>query len=293
MSAAFVPAWDTSVVSEYEARVEPFTGLFVKDLLEPVLKDAKTRDGPLSLLDVGCGAGCGSLLAAEHGLRVTATDVSQGMVDRTRQRAEEKGLSMECVEASGEELTSNDVLKHRLGHYDFCIAAFSLIFFPDPAKGLAEIYQCLSDDGGKVMLTAWGNKEETPAFQVFQDAFRAVKPETADGGKPGRITGSPSVLKSLLEEANFQDVEIVGPVSHHLHVKEPEAFYDRFALTSPKIRGQLASLDAKERHAVKEKVLTLAEERGGGKEDGSIAIPSMAYLAYGTKRSGGGQSNKT
>ena len=283
-----LPQWDESIVLEYEARVEPFTGLFVEDLLGPIFAAEKKKqlntgnyETPF-LLDVGCGAGIGSILAAQNGFQVTATDVSKGMVDRTRQRALEKGLesSIECLVADGQNLSASLALSSS-DKFDYAIAAFSLIFFPDPAKGLSEVFQCLSENGGKVLLSAWGNAEETPAFQIFSDAFQAVK---HDSRKPTRITGSPSVLQALLETAGFQDIQVVGPVSHNVHVASPQAYFDRFALTSPKIKGDLEQLDPNERQAVKAKVLELSEERGGGHPDASISIPSMAYLAYGTKR---------
>ena len=135
-----------------------------------------------------------------------------------------------------------------------------------------------------IVFSAWGSPEETPAFQVFQDAFRQVIPIASDGGKPNRIVGSPDVLRSLLQKAGFTDIQIVGPVSHEVHVASPQEFYDRFALTSPKIKGFLNAMTPEEREAVKDKVMTLADERGGGRDDGSIAIPSRAYFAYGTKR---------
>ena len=108
-------------------------------------------------------------------------------------------------------------------------------------------------------------------------------PRSGPGRTPNRIAGSPALLTSLLEKAEFQDVEIIGPVSHNVHVASAEAYYDRFALTSPKIKSTLEGLDKLERAKVKAKVMELAKEQGG-QEDGSISIPSMAYLAYGTKR---------
>ena len=171
------PQWDESIVLEYEARVEPFTGLFVKDLLDPVFSaetQKKIDEGhdykPPRLLDIGCGTGTGSLLAAENGFRVTATDVSPGMVDRTKKRASDQGFgsSIDCMVADGQNLTDCLPKIPGGGQYDYAIAAFSLIFFPDPAKGLSEIYQCLSEEG-QVLLSAWGNTEETPAFQIFDE----------------------------------------------------------------------------------------------------------------------------
>ena len=91
------PQWDESIVLEYEARVEPFTSLFVKDLMDPILDDARKRkernnQKPPLLLDVGCGSGFASIRALEAGFLVTAVDESNAMVKRTWQRAQEKGL---------------------------------------------------------------------------------------------------------------------------------------------------------------------------------------------------------
>ena len=280
------PQWDESIVLEYEKRVEPFTSLFVKDLLDPIFKEEKDKkkEASPSLLDVGCGAGCGTLMALEAGFQVIATDVSQAMVDRTRERA--KGRDYEniyCLVADGQKLSSNsDLVSKQKSGFDYAIAAFSLIFFPDPAKGLIEIYKLLSD-GGKVLLTAWGTPEETPGFQIFPDAFRAVLPEREEESKPDRIAGSPEALQNLLGGANFRNVDIVGPISHSIHVPSAEAYYDRFALTSPNTRRVLEKLDESKRAEVKAKVMELAKERGG-QQDGSISIPSMAYFAYGTKQ---------
>ena len=291
------PGWDASVVKEYEARTEKFTELFIKDMLEPFFQaEEHTNKDPTvestdmipTLIDVGCGAGCASLLAAEMGFYVTATDLSKDMVRRTLQRAEERNLleSIQGIVADGQELSSCldtfNQKQQQVDSYDYAIAAFSVIFFHDPAKGLQEIYNCLGHQG-KVVLSAWGNEEETPAFQVFPDAFRALTdPGHWQHGKPDRITGSASVLTSLLTKAGFQDIQVVGPVSHTVHVVSPEAFYDRFALTSPKIRSFLSQLEPNTVEEIKSKVKELAIERGG-QEDGSIAIPSKAYLAYGTK----------
>lgn len=277
------PDWDKSVVREYEMRTEAFTSLFVKEMLDPFFKAEQQHKSDActpSLLDVGCGTGYASLLASKRGFQTTATDVSKDMVDHTRQRGHQENISsMECIVANGEDLSSTIGRKN----FDYAVAAFSVIFFPHPAKGMREIYKCLKKEG-KVVISAWGSEEETPAFQVFPDAFRAlVEPGHWQAGKPDRMTGSPPILQSLLREAGFRDIEVVGPIAHKVHVESPQAFYDRFALTSPKIRWFLEQLEEEKLAQIKDKVLELAIERGG-QEDGSIAIPSMAYFAYGTKK---------
>eukprot|EP00977_Amphora_coffeiformis_P030098 scaffold44671_cov183-Amphora_coffeaeformis.AAC.3 len=289
-------SWD-SVAVQYETCVEPFTALFLEELLSHV----DTLPRPCHLLDVGCGTGAVSLLAREKGFDVTATDFSVDMIERLRQRwkeqtqknccpdqAEQASL-VEAVAANGQDLP-----KHWTNRFHLAIGAFSVIFFSNVPKGLTEIYRCLlPNKQGRVALSAWGDASETPAFQVFPDAFRAVAPELMTGAEIRRITGSPAALKKLLEDAGFVDIYIEGPVWRTLRVASAEVYFDRFACGSPNTRTKiekLAQLPSSSNDcavdrvaALKKKVMELAEARGGGYEDKSIQLPAAAYFAYGTK----------
>jgi SAM-dependent methyltransferase len=47
------------------------------------------------VLDAGCGTGENALFLAEHGLRVTGIDISEGLVRRARQKATRRGTDVE------------------------------------------------------------------------------------------------------------------------------------------------------------------------------------------------------
>lgn len=264
------------VAAEYEARIEPFTGSFVDALLGPFLKDAIARQTS-RLLDIGCGTGIVSLRARQEGFQVTATDMDESMIVRLQERAlhqEPQQYAMECLVADGQSLPQT--LYNR---FDYCTAHFSVIFFPSPLQGLEQIHSCLVP-GGRVVLSAWGNAEETPAFQVFPDAFQQVAPHV--DYSTARITGSPPLLTSLLQEAGFDEILIVGPVSRTLKMDSAQAYFDRFALSSPKVRERLENLPRDTAERIEQTVKKLATERGGC-PDGSIELVSNAYFAYGRK----------
>ncbi len=62
------------------------------------------------LMDIGCGTGLDAVRMAQVGHHVTATDWSQRMVDRTRQRAERAQLadSVQAIAVGGHELSRID-----------------------------------------------------------------------------------------------------------------------------------------------------------------------------------------
>ena len=311
------PSWDAFTV-EYERRVESFTSEFADEMMRPILaatcSDDEDEDddddvddyasGAKSpnmknsrrrklLLDVGCGTGATSLLALSHGYDVTSTDVSSSMVNRTRQRAIEAGFYNAISNAdrtADAPITptiygfASDGQSLPLGWsntFDVAVANFSVIFFPDPVGGLKEMLRCLIP-GGVASITAWGNAQQTPAFRVFPDAAAELVPELVSTGKPRRMTGSVSTLTELMKEAGFMDIKVVGPVVKTLLVSSPEEYYNRFALTSPPTAEMIAKMDDATRIEFRSRVMATAKARGG-REDGSIALDSSAYIAYGRK----------
>lgn len=277
MAAKPSPEWDRPIVAEYETRVEPFTGSFVEEMMQPFCKQiASKTGGSPTLLDIGCGTGFGSIYASRKQFQVTATDVSSFMVERTKERSTALEEQIECVVSNGQKLPSAWT-----GRFDYAIGSFSVIFFKDIKLGLEQIYRCLKAEG-QIVISSWGNAEETAAFQVFPDAIKEIAPELHESSKPKRITGSPPVLSSLLKEAGFVDVNVLGPVQRFISLQCSEAFFDRFALASPNTKLALSKLSFEKQSKLKQKVMSLVEERGG-RSDGSIRIPSSAYFAYGTK----------
>jgi SAM-dependent methyltransferase len=81
------------------------------------------------VLDVGAGTGFLSLAAARLGHRVTALDLSGGMLERLRERAAGEGLEVEVVQAGAEEPPA--------GPFDAVIERHLLWTLPDPAAALA------------------------------------------------------------------------------------------------------------------------------------------------------------
>jgi SAM-dependent methyltransferase len=81
------------------------------------------------VLDVGAGTGFLSLAAARFGHRVTALDLSGGMLERLAEHAAREGLEVEVVQAGAEEPPP--------GPFDAVIERHLLWTLPDPGAALA------------------------------------------------------------------------------------------------------------------------------------------------------------
>jgi ubiquinone/menaquinone biosynthesis C-methylase UbiE len=164
-----------------------------------------------------------SYIAAQAGFDVTASDWSPAMVDRVHERFPD----INFVVADGHNLPFDN-------EFNYAIGAFSVIFFPSPLLGLEQMRKCLVD-GGEVVMSAWRNEAETPAFRVFPDAIQATFPDFAHSTKPRRVTGSRDSLSQLLHDAGFENIRVEGPIERKLEVPSAEEFYYRFSKTSPNV----------------------------------------------------------
>ena len=120
---------------------------------------------PARVLDVGAGTGALSLLAAELGHRVTALDLSPGMLERARAKAEAQGLDVDFVVGAAEEPPP--------GPFDAVIERHVLWTAPDPVASLRAWREVAP--GGRVVLFegAWG--AAGPAARAREAAIEVVR----------------------------------------------------------------------------------------------------------------------
>lgn len=96
-----------------------------------------------SVLDVGAGTGAMSLLAAQIGYRVTALDLSPGMLAHARRKAEERGLEIEFVVGSSAQPPP--------GPFDAVMERHVLWTTPDPV-GTLKAWREVTPDGRLVLF---------------------------------------------------------------------------------------------------------------------------------------------
>ena len=96
---------------------------------------------PASILDAGAGTGSLTLLAAELGHRVTALDLSEGMLSKAREKAAARGLDVEFEVGSA--------MAPPAGPFDVVMERHLLWTMPDSVAALSE-----ANEDIKTMLSA-------------------------------------------------------------------------------------------------------------------------------------------
>lgn len=127
---------------------------------------------PTTILDVATGTGDFAILAAEKlGAHVTATDISNGMMQIGREKVAERHLD-EYVTFERQDCTA---LSYPDDSYDAVISSFGIRNFQDLDQGLKEMYRVLKP-GGMLCVLELTTPVATPMKQLFQLYSRTVLP---------------------------------------------------------------------------------------------------------------------
>jgi arsenite methyltransferase len=132
------------------------------------------------VLDVGCGAGVTPcFMARKYGCRVVGVDISAGMVERSRERAEREGLAdrVEFRVADAQDLPFDDAL------FDAVITE-SVTAFPEDKQKAVNEYARVTKPGGYVGLneSVWLKVPPPPEMVAWvrQDVGATVEPQTSE-----------------------------------------------------------------------------------------------------------------
>ncbi len=126
--------------------------------------EAALPPAPARVLDCGAGTGFLSLIIARLGHEVTALDLSSGMLDRLRARADGVGLRVETVVGPATDPPG--------GGFDAVVERHLLWTLPDPGAALAA-WRSVAPDGRLVLVESlWG--EVDPVEELRAAAWRLV-----------------------------------------------------------------------------------------------------------------------
>jgi ubiquinone/menaquinone biosynthesis C-methylase UbiE len=202
-----------AMVAAYEAWAEPLSAR----LAQVALERTSVRAGDC-VLDIGAGTRALAHQAAALGARVTAIDLSSGMVARSTQRLapypECKALMMD-----GQALTFAD------STFDAAFAILSTTLFPAWGAGLDEAVRVVRL-GGWIGIVHWANPEGANIFSILSRALKQLPLPTGSPDAP-KLTALMSVseLRAALEarECEVTEVERLDAPSP---LPPPESFMD-------------------------------------------------------------------
>ena len=100
------------------------------------------------LLDVGCGTGNATLLAAARGVRATGVDPAERLLDVAAADAAARGLEATFIRGEAEALPLAD------GSASVVVSVFGVIFARDADAAIGELAR-VAAPGGRIVLSAW------------------------------------------------------------------------------------------------------------------------------------------
>jgi ubiquinone/menaquinone biosynthesis C-methylase UbiE len=226
-------------------KASPYYEVFWQEQLKPaqnlLLELADLKPGE-RVLDIACGTGLVSFEAAEqigNNGHLIGTDISDKMVEMASAMAEQKGTKNVLFERMDAEELSYDE-----NTFDTLLCALGLMYIPDPAKALSEMYRVLKP-GGKAVAAVWGKRTNCGWADIFEIVDRHVASEVC----PMFFNlGNMNMLELHLHQAGFKDI-IAKRINTLLHYRNAEE-----ALGAAFAGGPVALAYHKFSDAVKEEV---------------------------------------
>jgi|SRR5579864_1732911 len=185
LKTTIAEAWDRGV-GDYDelvahGRLTPTEADAWKAVLAHYLPAA-----PANVLEVGAGTGVMSLLMAELGYEVTATDLSRAMLQEARRKAARSNLTIRFKVADAE------VLPFRDGQFDAVFGRHILWTLPHPAMALAEWRRVLRLGGRLVLVDslAIGRGAGVRLRRAISDVLLKLRPPAGGHRYPPGLVGS-------------------------------------------------------------------------------------------------------
>ncbi len=190
--------WNDSAGEQWVAEQVVMDAMLV-DVTRVLMENAAPKSGE-RVLDIGCGTGETSVIAADGGAHVTGVDVSEPMLALAKERLGDRG---ETALADASEYRDEN-------GFDLIMSRFGVMFFDDPNVAFANIYSNLKP-GGRMCFACWRSPQENDWVILPMMAVKPFLPETPDQDPhaPGPFAlADPERLRGILEDADFADVSI-------------------------------------------------------------------------------------
>ena len=164
-----------------------------RPLWEAMLDEASVGAGT-RMLDVGCGGGGASVLAAERGARVSGIDAAEGLIAFARQKFPQGDFRVGDIES----VPFDDET------FETVFAANSVQYAGDRIAALRELARVCTAEG-RIVAGLFGPPEKVRFGAIFK-AMRDAMPEPPSGGGPFELS-APGKLEELFDKAGLNVIE--------------------------------------------------------------------------------------
>ncbi len=190
------------------AKWEPKISAGLTEVTDVLIDMAGVRPGQ-RVLDLACGAGSQSILAAKRvgsSGYVVASDISGTMLEHVRQNARMEGLeNIETIESAAEDL---EISQHP---FDASICRLGLMLFPAPGSALQAVQRILKP-GTRFAALVFSTPDKNPFMaQPMRILLRHANKQPPGPGQPGIFAlGGAGLLEGLLSDCGFVDIKMVN-----------------------------------------------------------------------------------
>lgn len=255
--------WGTGSYELTAAQLAPVAEIVV-DAVEPV--------SGLRTLDIACGTGNASLVAAQRGAEVTGLDAAPRLLEVAGGRASDAGLEIDWVEGSMLELPFAD------DSFEIVTSVFGVIFGHPPGAVAGEVARVL-ETNGRVALTTWTDDGLLPKLaELSKQAVADALDLPPDEHEPFRW-GDEVELRELFSEHGIalqcERKELV------FRADSPEAANDEWNNHHPMWLALRETIGDENFEALSDKVLETMRS-GNESTDGDFSYTSGYLLALGS-----------
>jgi ubiquinone/menaquinone biosynthesis C-methylase UbiE len=219
---------------------------------------SKIREGN-NVLDIATGIGEPAVTAARRvgpNGKVTALDLSPGMLAIARERAKENGLANIIDFQEGDA----EMFHLSSSKFDAIISRFGLMFLPDLPNALRFMREALVPNG-RIAAAVWSTPQKVPAFVMpFEMVMRETGSPPPPPGAPGPFSlADTNLLQERFKQAGFQDVIIEsGNVTFRLPSAEDYVGFVRS--TAAPLTAMMKGLSAARQQDIWDKIVDTSKK---------------------------------
>ena len=222
-----------------------------------------------AVLDVACGRGAVLFPAAEavgESGSVVGIDLAEGMARETQREIELRGVKNATARAMDAER-----LEFADASFDAVLCGFSLQFFPDLSRTLAEFMRVLKP-GGSIAVSTWG--DDDPAWGWF-DGLR--KKYGAVMRLASQSLDTAEKLTEILKTAKWDHVEVTESTLNEVFTDEEEWWNVEWSISG---RAALERLAPEQLEALKREAFSAAQTQ---RTDEGLLYVLRAFIGVATK----------